>query len=102
MNKQTWQQWARIVARDVVSPSQLTRDALASLTGQDTRAAALFVAALELYAVSDDDGQRAGLGAMNCAVRAMQEKTRWIARELIPYVLEWEDRDRLWPRIWQG
>lgn len=38
MKKQTWQQWARAVGRDPSSPSALGSNALAALTGQDTRA----------------------------------------------------------------
>jgi hypothetical protein len=30
---------------------------------------------------------------------AMQESTRWIARELIPFALNWDDRERLWPLV---
>ena len=72
---------------------------LAALTGQDTRVLNAFVAALELYACGDEDGRRGALLAMRDLLPAMQDSTRWIARELIPFVLEWHDRDRLWPLV---
>lgn len=99
MKKQTWQQWARAVGRDPSSPSALGSNALAALTGQDTCALNAIVAALELYACGDDDGQRGALAAIRALLPGMQESTRWIARELIPFALNWEDRERLWPLV---
>lgn len=96
MAKQSWQQWVRSVERDPNTPSKLRKGSLAALTGQDTRALNVFVAALELYAVGDDHGRRQAVAALEAAAFAMQQSTRWIARELIPYVLEWGDRERLW------
>lgn len=102
MKKQTWRQWARSVARDVErgdpphSGSELSSACLAALTGQDVRALDAIVACFELYASSDDDGQRGALAAVRALLPAMQESTRWIARELIPFVLDWSDRERLW------
>jgi len=32
-------------------------------------------------------------------VRIMQVHTRPLARELIPFVLDWGDRERLWPLV---
>ena len=96
VKKQTWQQWARAVARDPSSPSKLYREALAALTGQDTRALDAIVACLELYSRSDSDGRRGALAAIRALLPAMQESTRWIAREVIPFVLEWSDRERVW------
>jgi hypothetical protein len=78
---------------------RLSRGALGMLTGQDTRAIEVFVSALELYANSDGDGQRAGLAAMKAALGGMQQKCHVIARELIPFVLDWGDRERLWPLV---
>lgn len=100
MKRHTWKQWARTCVRDSSSPSALTRQALASLTGQDTAALDAIAACWDLYARSDVQGQRAALKAVRDLLPAMQSKTRWIARELIPYALEWSDRERLWPEVY--
>lgn len=97
--KQTWQQWARACAKDPLSPSFLSKAGLAALTGQDTRALNAIVACFELYANSDEEGQRGALEAVRALLPAMQKSTRWIAQELIPFVLDWGDRERLWPRV---
>lgn len=99
MKKQTWIQWARACERDPGTPSLIRRGTLAALTGQDTRALSAIVACWELYACSDEDGQRGALEAVRALLPAMQESTRWIARELIPFVLDWSDRERLWPLV---
>ncbi len=99
MKKQTWQSWARGCGADPSSQSKLFKGSLGALTGQDARAMDAFVACLELYALSDDDGQRAALVAARQLLGAMQPKVHWIAQELIPFVLNWEDRERLWPKI---
>ncbi len=72
------------------------RTSLAALTGQDARALTAFFHLVELYAVSDGEGQRCALAAMASTVLAMQPSTRWLAREGIAHVLDWGDRDRLW------
>lgn len=108
MKKQSWQQWARACAKDPSSPSGIREVALASgrtdsvlaaLTGQDVRALNAIVACWELYACSDEDGQRGALEAVRALLPAMQESTRWIARELIPYALDWGDREWLWDLV---
>lgn len=99
MRKQTWQQWARAVGRDLHGPSKLTKDALGALTGQDTRALDAIVACWELHACGDEDGQRGALAAVRALLPAMQPSTRWIAQEMIPFALNWEDRERLWPLV---
>lgn len=101
MKKQTWQQWARACAKDSNSPSGFAgrKHPLAALTGQDARALDGIVACWELYACSDEDGQIGALEAVRALLPAMQRSTQWIARELIPYALDWSDRDRLWPRV---
>lgn len=70
--------------------------ALGALTGQDARALSAFLHLVELYAVSDAEGQRYALAAMTSTALAMQSSTRWLARESIAHVLDWSDRDRLW------
>lgn len=99
MKPQTWQQWARACAADPESPSEIGRHTLASLTGQDTRALNAIVACWELYSNSDEDGQRGALSAIRALLPAMQEKTWWVAKEMIPFALCWDDRDRLWPLV---
>lgn len=97
--KQTWMQWARACAKDPSSPSGLREGALAALTGQDTRALNAIVACFELYANSDEDGERGAIMAVRALLPAMQDSTRWIARGLIPFVLDWSDREKLWPLV---
>jgi hypothetical protein len=100
MKKQTWQQWARAIERDPGgTPSLILRGTLAALTGQDTRALNAIVACWELYACSDEDGQRGALEAVRALLPAMQASTRLLARELIPFALDWSDRERLWPLV---
>ena len=105
MKKQTWQQWVRAVGCDVArgdAPYSRTRifsGCLGALTGQDTRTLNAIVACWELYACSDDDGQRGALAAIRALLPAMQSHTRWLAKELIPFVLEWSDRELLWPLV---
>jgi hypothetical protein len=99
MKKETWQQWARAAGRAAGSPSLFGPRSLAALTGQDTRALNAIAACWELYASSDEDGQRGALEAIRALLPAMQESTRWMARELIPFALDWPDRERLWPLV---
>lgn len=99
MRRQTWQQWARACAKDPTSPSKLGKGSLAALTGQDTAALDAIAACWQLYAYSDDDGRLAALTAVRTLLPAMQPHTRWIARELIPWALDWNDRERLWPLV---
>ena len=99
MKKQTWIQWSRSVASDTSSPTKLFKGSIGALTGQDKRALDAIVPCWELYACSDEDGQRAAIAAIRALLLGMQESTRWIARELIPYALDWSDRDRLWPLV---
>jgi len=105
MKKQTWRQWVHAIGRDVqrgdalYSGTRLFHGCLAALTGQDTQALNAIVACYELYACSDADGRRGALAAIRALLPAMQESTRWLARELIPFALDWSDRDRLWSLI---
>jgi hypothetical protein len=99
MKQQTWQQWARACARDPHSPSKLEKGSLAPLTGQDTAALDAIVACWRLYARSDADGQRGALTAIRALLPAMLPHNRWIAKELIPFALDWHDRERLWPLV---
>jgi hypothetical protein len=99
VKKQTWQQWARLCTRDPSCPSKLFKGCLAALTGQDARALEAIVACWELYSNSDDDGQRGALAAARALLPAMQKSTRWMAREMIPFAMEWNDRERLWPLV---
>jgi hypothetical protein len=99
MKVQNWKQWARVCAADPSSPSLLKKGSLAALTGQDTRALNAIVVCWELYANSDEDGLLAALEAVRALLPAMQPNTRWIARELIPFVLNWDDREGLWALV---
>ncbi len=96
MKTQTWRQWARACVKDPSSPSKITKDMLAALTGTDARALDAIVACLEAYAYT---GEPAVFEAVRVLVRLMQVHTRPLARELIPFVLDWSDREKLWPLV---
>jgi hypothetical protein len=93
---QTWRQWVRLVSRDPGSPSLLKKGSLAPLTGTDARVLDAFVPILELYAHTGEENL---LSAACLVLAEMQLHTRWIAKELIAFVLDWPDRERLWPRV---
>jgi hypothetical protein len=97
MAKQSWQQWVRSVERDPNTPSKLRKGSLAALTGPDVRVLDAFVACLKLHCYCDNP--RVALAAARLLLGEMQESTRWIARELIPFAMNWEDRERLWPYL---
>ncbi len=99
MKKQTWQQWVRACVKDPSSPSELGKGSLASLTGQDVSVLDAISACWELYARSDGDGRDAALASIRALLEAMMPHNRWIARELIPFALDWGDRERLWPLV---
>jgi hypothetical protein len=99
MRRQTWQQWVRACGADPNGPADICRGALAPLTGQDTRALSAVAACWELYSNSDDAGQRGALFAVVALLPAIQEKNRYLARELIAFALDWSDRDRVWDRL---
>lgn len=100
--KQSWRQWVRAVERDVAhgdppySGTRLFPRCLAALTGTDGRVLDAFVACLELYAYDRDTST---LLAARWILSRMQPSTLWIAKELIAFVLEWDDREKLWPRV---
>lgn len=66
------------------------------LTGQDAAALEAIAATWKLYALADVDGRHAALQAIALLVGAMQPKCRAFARELIPWAMDWSDRDPLW------
>ncbi len=72
---------------------------LAALTGQDTRALLAIAACWRLYGNCDEDGLEAALHAIRCLIAAMQAKTRYLAREVIPWALDWSHREQLWPLV---
>ena len=99
MKKQTWEQWLRANARDPESPCKVRKAMLGALTGQDYRTLGAIAACWELFSNSDADGQKAALRAIRALLPAMQKSTRWFAREMIPFAMNWEDRERLWPLV---
>lgn len=99
MRKQTWQQWARACMKDPNSPTKLGKGSLAALTGQDVLALDAIAACWALHACSDCDGREGALAAIRALLPAMLPHNRWIARELIPFALDWGDRERLWPLV---
>ncbi|KKK89192.1 hypothetical protein LCGC14_2735570 [marine sediment metagenome] len=98
MKKQTWAQWVRACVKDPSSPSELEKGSLAALTGQDVLALDAIAACWALYA-GDLDARTGALAAVRALLPAMLPENRWIARELIPFALNWEDRESLWPLV---
>jgi len=96
-----WDTWLRAAIKDENSPVEF-RGSLGMLTGQDRRALAAIAACWQLYACSDYDGSTAALAAVRALLLGMQEKCRPFARELIPFALDWPDRERLWPLVTEG
>lgn len=93
MKKQTWQQWVRAVERDPHTPSSIRKGTLAALTGTDRRVLDAFVACLELYAY---DNSPTVLTAARKVLTRIRPSMCWVAKELIAFVFEWHDRERLW------
>jgi hypothetical protein len=90
---QTAQQWVRERLKD--------RQAFAPLTGQDWRAWTSFVHLVALYGASDDHGQHSAVLAMAACLSAMQPSTRYLAKAVIPHVLDWGHEERIWRQIEQ-
>jgi hypothetical protein len=91
-----WYKWLKTCSQDPVSPANIAKGSLGMLTGQDFRALNAVAACWELYAGSDDDGQRAALEAIRALLPGMQPKCLFFARELVAFAMNWEDRDHLW------
>ncbi len=72
---------------------------LAGLTGQDRRALEAIAHCWVMYAASDGAGEVAALGAVRSLLIGMQAKERYLAKELIAFALDWNDRDPLWDRV---
>lgn len=70
---------------------------LGALTGTDFRALAAIDACWQLYPHADEPAQV--LAAVRLLLTQMQDKTHYLARELIARSMDWGDRDRLWPLI---
>jgi hypothetical protein len=67
---------------------------LGPLTGTDHRALAAIAACWDLYSVCREP---CVLDAVTSLTDLMQEKTKPLARELIAWAMDWDDRERLWP-----
>lgn len=72
---------------------------LGFLTGTDSKALAAFVPMVELYAYC---GHLSVLRAAGVAMSEAQLPAQQLARELIAFVLDWGDRERLWPHVEYG
>jgi hypothetical protein len=97
-----WRTWLRECSRDPKSRAVVPKGSLGMLTGQDAHALDAIVGCWQLYACGDDAGQRGALAAVRALLPTMQPKCRFFARELIAFVLDWDDRARLWPLVYQG
>jgi hypothetical protein len=94
-----WDAWLRACAKDPQSQARIPKNWAAPLTGQDTRALTAIAACWRLYASADDDGRTGALAAVRALLPAMQPQTRYLARELIAWAMEWTDRERLWDYV---
>lgn len=100
MKRQTWLQWARAVAVDPHSPSRIEPAMVGSMmTGQDARMLSAVSACWEVYANADNAGRRGALEAVYALLPAMSPTARFVARELIPYALDWSFRDTVWGEL---
>lgn len=70
---------------------------LAALTGCDYRALEAIDRLWALHSYCDHPGRV--LEAIALAASEMQESTRTFARELIAKNKDWNDRERLWPKV---
>jgi len=70
--------------------------ALGRFTTSDSRVFSAFLHLLEAYAVEHADDT---ILAMHVTLQLLPYDKRWLAREAIPCVLDWGDRETLWPKI---
>ena len=99
MKRQTWLQWARAVAADPNSPSRIEPKMLGEMTGQDMRALSAVSACWDVYSNADNAGRHGALAAVYALLPAMSHTARFVARELIPYSLDWSYRDIVWAEL---
>lgn len=97
--KVTWLQWARAVAADPHSPSRIEPRMLGALTGQDMRVLSAVAACWQLYSNADNAGRRGAIVAVYALMPAMSQQARFVAREIIPFALDWSFRDTVWAQI---
>lgn len=95
MKRQTWDQWVRACLRDKSSPIRITRNHMAMITGTDRRVLDAIAACWELYAFEP----RPAMAAIKLLLPALQPKCWPIAQELIAFVLDWPDRDKVWGHV---
>jgi hypothetical protein len=72
---------------------------LAGMTGQDRRALSAIAHCWELFSAGDDDARAGAALAVRALLPAMQNKYIPLAKELIAYAMDWDDRERYWPRV---
>jgi hypothetical protein len=89
-------QYGRTWVRDRLARETGNKAALAPLTGQDARAFAAFFHLVDLWGSSDESGRQAAIAAMYHTLRAMQQKTRYLAKAGIPSVLDWSHEEEIW------
>jgi hypothetical protein len=92
----SWLPWMRAAMKDGRAKPGVS---LGALTGQDKRALDAVAALWTLYAACDEEGEAAALAAIRALLPAIQPQCRAFARELIPFALDWSDRERLWARV---
>jgi len=95
----TWLQWARAVAADPLSPSRIDPQMIGAMTGQDMRVMSAIAACWQVYANADNAGRRGAIVAIYALLPALQPRSRFIARELIPWAMDWSFRDTVCSEI---
>ena len=92
-----WKPWLRNIIKEGCALPGTPK--LGALTGQDEQALAAIANCWKLYARGDETASAAALVAIRALLPAMQPHTRPLARELIPWALDWHDRETLWPIV---
>lgn len=75
------------------------RSVFAPFTGQNTAAFNVFVHAMELWVYGDHVARESALGIMRHAMLAMQQKVRYLCKQVIPAIGDWGHIDEIWPKI---
>jgi hypothetical protein len=99
MTARAWAKWVRECSRDTTSPAKLPSKPLAALTTQDIRALDAVTACYELYAHGDTSTRQISLAVVASLLITIQPHNRYLARELVAFVLDWTDREPVWNRV---
>jgi hypothetical protein len=71
----------------------------APCTGQDWAALKAFAHLVELYAYGDAQGRECAIQAMGAVVTAMQPHVRYLAKIMIPCMMDWSHEEEIWSQL---